>query len=171
MITGGAPTLHPDLLQELCSIIKTYDHIVTIETEGSEFVPTEADLISLSPKLSNSIPQPGTFNPYTEKEVTENDRDQHERWRRNLNVMSSLIEHHADYQFKPVISNAQDFKEIKDLQMELGIPNDKVWLMPEGLTDSQLKSRRQWVMDLCLQHGYNYTDRLHIVAFGNSRGN
>ena len=59
MITGGGPTLHPELLKELCVIGKKYNHIITIETEGSEFVQTRGDFISLSPKLSNSTPQIG----------------------------------------------------------------------------------------------------------------
>ena len=63
MITGGGPTIHPELLKELCIIGKKYNHIITIETEGSEFVQTEADCISLSSKLSNSTPRPGTWMP------------------------------------------------------------------------------------------------------------
>ena len=62
MITGGGPTLYGKLLQELCYIGKTHNHHITIETEGSEFVQTEGDLISLSPKLSNSTPRPGTVS-------------------------------------------------------------------------------------------------------------
>src|SRR5690606_4455250 len=37
MITGGGPTMHPELLIELVDYAKTQGHIVTIETEGSEF--------------------------------------------------------------------------------------------------------------------------------------
>ena len=45
-----------------------------------------------------------------------------------------------------------------------------VWLMPEGLTENQLNVRRAWLMELCEREGYNYTDRLHIIAFGDVRG-
>ena len=55
MITGGGPTLYGKLLQELCIIGKKYNHNITVETEGSEFVQTVADNISLSPKLSISF--------------------------------------------------------------------------------------------------------------------
>ena len=58
MVTGGGPTIHPELLKELCVIGKKYDHTITIETEGSEFVQKKFDCISLSPKLSNSTPRP-----------------------------------------------------------------------------------------------------------------
>ena len=86
MVTGGGPTIHPELLKELCVIGKKYDHTITIETEGSEFVQTEADCISLSPKLSNSTPRPGTWMTYANREVTEKDKQQHEKWRCNYDT-------------------------------------------------------------------------------------
>ena len=135
MITGGGPTIHSELLKELCIIGKTYNHTITIETEGSEFVQTVGDLISLSPKLSNSSPQPGSYMPYAKRKVTQKDLD-----------------------------------EVKELQHILDIPNNKVWLMPEGLVVEQLNERRRWLMELCTEHGYNYTDRLHIIAYGDTRG-
>ena len=170
MITGGGPTLHPELLKELCIIGKTHKHTITIETEGSEFVQTVADCISLSPKLSNSTPVPGTKMPFTNREVTEKDKEQHEKWRCNYKAMKQLITLHPDYQLKPVISNEQDLNEVEDLQNILDIPNDKVWLMPEGLVEEQLNERRRWLMELCTNYGYNYTDRLHIIAYGDTRG-
>ena len=170
MITGGGPTIHPKLLQELCIIGKNFNHTVTIETEGSEFVQTVADCISLSPKLENSIPKPGTWMEHANREVTEKDKQQHEKWRCNYDAMKDLIDCHEDYQLKPVISSEEDLKEVKELQKRLDIPNDMVWLMPEGLTENQLNERRAWLMELCEREGYNYTDRLHIIAFGDVRG-
>jgi organic radical activating enzyme len=84
--------------------------------------------------------------------------------------MKQLITLHPDYQLKPVISNEQDLNEVEDLQNILDIPNDKVWLMPEGLVEEQLNERRRWLMELCTNYGYNYTDRLHIIAYGDTRG-
>ena len=170
MITGGGPTSHPKLLKELCRIGKDYNHLVTIETEGSEFVQTNADCISLSPKLSNSTPIPGTYMPYIGREVTEKDRLKHEKWRCNYDAMEQLIYNHSDYQLKPVVSNEEDLEEIKTLQNILDIPNNKVWLMPEGVTDDELTKRRRWLMEYATEHGYNFTDRLHIIVYGDKRG-
>ena len=170
MVTGGGPTIHAELLKELCVIGKKYDHTITIETEGSEFVQTEADCISLSPKLSNSTPRPGTWMDYANREVTEKDKQLHEKWRCNYDAMRQLIDNHEDYQLKPVISNEKDLQEVKELQKILDIPNNMVWLMPEGLISEQLRERRVWLMKICENEGYNYTDRLHIIAFGDVRG-
>jgi len=170
MITGGGPTMHPVLLKELCKIGKSYGHLITIETEGSDFVATTADCISLSPKLSNSTPRPGTKMPYLNREVTEKDKVQHEKHRINIEAMKDLIHTHPDYQLKPVISNPEMLEEFRTLQLKLRVPNDKCWLMPEGMDDATLQKNRQWLVEYCADHGYNYTDRLHIVIYGNLRG-
>ena len=170
MITGGGPTLHSDMLIALCELVKEFNHYITIETEGSEYVETKGDLISLSPKLSNSTPRPGTWMPFLNREVTEKDKEKHEKWRCNYDAMKSLITYHPDYQMKPVISSEKDLEEVKYLQEILDVPNDKVYLMPEGLEPKQLNERRRWLMDLCVREGYNFTDRLHIIAYGDIRG-
>ena len=170
MITGGGPTLHRDMLVELCHLAKEFDHYITIETEGSDSVSTQADLISLSPKLSNSTPRPGTWMPYLNREVTEQDKEKHEKWRCNYEAMRLLLDLHPDYQLKPVISNEKDLEEVKELQKELDVPNRKVYLMPEGITKEQIESRREWLSELCQKEGYNYTDRLHILVYGDIRG-
>ena len=170
MITGGGPTSHPEMLRELCKIGKQYGHYITIETEGSEYVSTQADMISLSPKLSNSTPRPGTVIPFSGKVVTEKHKQRHEKWRCNYDAMKMLLDVHPDYQMKPVISSEKDLQEVKELQKILSVPNNKVWLMPEGLEPKQLNKRRRWLMDLCTEQGYNFTDRLHIIAYGDIRG-
>ena len=107
---------------------------------------------------------------YVNREVTEKDKQQHEKRRCNYDAMRDLLDNHEDYQLKPVISSKQDLKEVKELQEILCIPNEMVWLMPEGLTPEQLNGRRTWLMELCEQEGYNFTDRLHIIAYGDKRG-
>ena len=107
---------------------------------------------------------------YANREVTEKDKRQHEKWRCNYDAMEKLIHNHADYQLKPVVSCEEDLVEIDYIQDRLDIPNDKVWLMPEGLTPEQLNERRVWLMGLCEKEGYNFTDRLHIIAYGDKRG-
>ena len=42
--------------------------------------------------------------------------------------------------------------------------------MPEGITEAQLKEKRIDTINACIKHGFNYTDRLHIIAWGSKRG-
>jgi 7-carboxy-7-deazaguanine synthase len=108
--------------------------------------------------------------PYIGRDVTEKDKLKHEKWRCNYDAMEQLIKNHPDYQLKPVISGKEDLEEVKYLQEILDIPNNKVWLMPEGLTEDELNKRRKWLMELATDKGYNFTDRLHIIAYGDKRG-
>ena len=170
MLTGGGPLMNAQLAQEICRIAKSFRHHITIETEGSEFAQTVADCISLSPKLSNSTPRPGTIMPYLNREVTEKDKIQHEKWRTNTEAMLQLINSHPDYQLKPVISDEATLQEFLILQKQLNVPNDKCWLMPEGMDNETLQKNRKWLVEFCTKFGYNYTDRLHVVIYGDKRG-
>jgi organic radical activating enzyme len=110
------------------------------------------------------------MNPYTGKLVTEANKKQHEKWRCNYDAMKHLLENHFDYQVKPVISNKNELEEFRALQKILSVPNDKVYLMPEGLNREQLRRRRQWLSEVAVEMGYNFTDRLHIITYGDKRG-
>lgn len=173
-LTGGGPTLHKKLLPKVVELCKQNKLFTTIETEGSEFVPTVADLISLSPKMSNSTPRPGSKKPWGGV-VTEREKQQHEKFRlAAVEEMKKFIYYQKSsgrkLQLKPVISTPEDLIEFKELQQELGVDNSLCWLMPEGITDDQLKSKRQWLFEVCTKEGYNFTDRLHVITYGNKRG-
>lgn len=189
MITGGGPTLQPELLKNLCQNTKQYGHFITIETEGSEFVQTVADFISLSPKFRNSTPIAGEVHPYIGRVITEKEVRDHEKGRCNYQAMYDMVTKHKDFQIKPVINNEDQLDELEELYDKLWIIKNnyllsnlkekeryfnylraKTYCMPEGLTDEQLNRNRQWLIKECIKRGYNYTDRLHIVAFGNMRG-
>jgi 7-carboxy-7-deazaguanine synthase len=57
VITGGEPMIDSDLLT-LVRGLKAVDKHITIETAGIAYVPDmPCDLMSISPKLSNSVPE------------------------------------------------------------------------------------------------------------------
>lgn len=171
MITGGEPTYNKGTLTILCEILKSAGHFVTIETNGTLFVPTVADFLSISPKLKNSIPKVGTLLPdkLVARVVTAADRLRHEQSRVNYENTRKMIQYHPDYQLKFVVSDDEQYKEIKLIQKELGVPNDKIYLMPEGITNEQLAKRRIPIIEKAIELGYNFTDRLHIIAYGDVR--
>ena len=67
MLTGGSPTMHGALVNELTHFAHENDIFITIETEGSHFLATDypIHLLSISPKFSNSVPVIGAITPAT----------------------------------------------------------------------------------------------------------
>lgn len=182
-ISGGEPTIHPQLVKDLATIFHEYGYFVAIETNGTHFIPDSGlDFITCSPKLKNSVPIPGKAisNQYvTKTEATQEDADKHEKNRKRYDQMQNWVDNYTvqfgdasicNYQFKFVITEEKELEEVKYIQNLLGIPNDALYLMPEGSMNEYLNKRRQWLMEICVREGYNYTDRLHIIAYGNSRG-
>ncbi|WP_233263308.1 7-carboxy-7-deazaguanine synthase QueE [Caedibacter taeniospiralis] len=172
MLTGGAPTMHPALINEIMQLAHAYQLFVTLETEGSHFVKTDypIDLVSLSPKFSNSIPQLGITTPKN-KVVDQTFIDQHNKYRLNIDAISQMIAYHKDYQFKPVCDGSEaNIQEIKALISQLNIPNHKVYLMPAGSTRKEMIKAYPLIIELALQNGFNFTGRDHIIAFDDKIG-
>lgn len=173
MITGGSPSMWPELVNELTRFASTRDIIVTMETEGSHFVETEhpIDLVSISPKFSNTIPQIGVLTPGG-KPTTERFIKQHNKFRLNIDAIRKSIEYHKDYHMKIVVNPKEQPKiwyEISDFLILLKIPKNKVWIMPPGDTREELIRVYPMVMDFCTENNFNFTGREHIIAYDTQR--
>ena len=172
MLTGGSPTMHPALVNELTHFAHERNIIITIETEGSRFVETDypIDLISLSPKFSNSVPVIGAVTPGGQV-VDEKMIRIHNMKRKNTEEIKKTLAYHKDYHYKPVWDGTQEnLEEIEAYRVELGIPKDKTYIMPAGDTRNTLIKMYPKVFELCAEHGYNMTGRDHIIAFNTERG-
>jgi len=172
MLTGGSPTMHPALVNELTHLANERNIIITIETEGSAFVETDypLGLISLSPKFSNSVPVVGTLTP-AGKVVDERFIKIHNRKRLNTEAIKRMIEFHSDYHYKPVWDGSKgNLEEIEEYRVQLNIPKDKTFIMPAGDTREQLIKMYPIVFNMCAEQGYNMTGRDHIIAFNTERG-
>lgn len=175
-ITGGEPTINQHLLAQIVDVCKEYDYFVAIETNGTNvFRIPGIDFVTVSPKLSSSLPRPGTTVDLLDEdyEVQIVDYDKHQRNRVNTDALKNIIREYStqykDYQFKFVITNERDLKEVESVKNIAQIPRSKIWLMPEGITPEQIALKRPWVMETAIENGYNYSDRLHILAYGNKR--
>ena len=155
VVTGGEPMIAPGI-PELTGALRARGLHITIETAGTVFAPVACDLMSISPKLSNSTPE-GPF------------RNQHERLRIQPAVLSQLMAI-CDYQLKFVIAAESDLAEARQLIATLRAPASKVILMPEGISVETQNARSPWVSELAKQHGYRFSPRLHIYLYGNKRG-
>jgi organic radical activating enzyme len=82
------------------------------------------------------------------------------------------LEAFRDYpqaRFKFVITNGGDFQEAKELVEIIGIPSKRVWMMPEGTDPRDLKENGELVAEWALKAGFNFTTRLHVLLWGNTR--
>jgi 7-carboxy-7-deazaguanine synthase len=155
VVTGGEPMIAPGIV-ELTNRLHDLGRHITIETAGTVYAPVACDLMSISPKLANSTPE-GPF------------RTQHERLRIQPDVLRRLMATY-EHQLKFVIAQPEDAAEVAALIRELGADPAKVILMPEGIDATILRERAVWLADLCKEHGYRFSPRLHIDLWVSRRG-
>jgi 7-carboxy-7-deazaguanine synthase len=171
MLTGGSPTMQPALVNELTHFAEKRGIFITIETEGSHYVETDypIGLVSLSPKFSNSVPKLGVLTPQG-KEVDQKMIDQHNKLRLNKIAIQNMISCHYDYHYKPVWDGTEEtLAEIESFRVEMNIPKWKTWVMPAGDTREELIKMYPIVMEMCMNKGYNFTGREHIIAYDTKR--
>ncbi len=153
VITGGEPLLQKRALEPLVRSLKSKGFSFEIETNGT--IPPGAILgkaigqWNVSPKLANSGNQPGT------REVP--------------NALNSFGQLPNAY-FKFVISEREDLEEVRTLAQRYGVPKERVLLMPEGTTVKKVQERGRWLVQACVDEGYRFTTRLHILLWGDKRG-
>lgn len=171
MITGGSPTMYPDLLEKLTEFAAERNIFTTMETEGSKFVPTtnKIDLISLSPKFSNSVPKLGILTPKGNL-VDEKMIIQHNKFRLNYDEIRKTLDYHKDYHYKPVWNGDEKIlQEIEEFRMLMNIPKNKTWLMPAGDSREILIEMYPIVIKKCIEMGYCFSSREHIIAYDKKR--
>ena len=163
VITGGEPLANMALFIDLLRLVKSKHKFVTVETNGTIMPPTElpcsVDLISISPKLFNSIPV------HDERRA-----ELHKERRYQPTAILRWGKVAKDFQLKFVVSSERDMEEISEIISGLCVKPSHVYLMPEGKTNAELARKRKWVADLCLKYHCNYCDRLHVIVWGDKRG-
>lgn len=158
VLTGGEPMLFEPIVW-LASELKERGHTITIETAGTVYRDLPCDLMSISPKLSNSIPPDSEWH------------DRHDSNRLNFEVLTRLVENY-NCQLKFVIADQkQDVQEIEAILARLPkMSPDKVLIMPEGTDAERLKLSLSALVPLAMQTGWRLCPRLHIELFGNTKG-
>jgi 7-carboxy-7-deazaguanine synthase len=153
--TGGEPMMQQKALTELMLMLKNDDpgYFFEIETNGT-YLPNPAfdaliNQYNVSPKLENSGNQarirdkPAAMRAYAASEKAN---------------------------FKFVIGSSMDTIEVHGLIKKYQICKKQIWLMPQASNRTSLENARQNVVDLCLAHGYNYSDRLHVQIWDSKKG-
>ena len=158
VITGGEPMTNSDLA-ELVRKLKELKKHITIETAGTTFIADmPCDLMSISPKLSNSTPD--------EPELAET----HEALRLDVAVLRKLIDNYK-YQLKFVVDSQDDLAEIQQTIEKLGnVDSEKVMLMPQAATRDELLVKSPMVAEMCKRTGFAFCQRLQVLLWNNERG-
>ena len=158
VITGGEPMVHPGL-PELVRECKAAGRHVTIETAGIAYIPDlPCDLMSISPKLSNSVPD-------DVRSAT-----MHEDSRLDLAVLGELISNY-NHQLKFVVDSVNDLAEIQEILDKLGgVDTEKVMLMPQVATRDELLSQAPMVAEMCKLVGFAFSQRLQVLLWNSERG-
>lgn len=73
-------------------------------------------------------------------------------------------------QFKFVVADDGDVAEALALVEAHAIPAARVWLMAEGRDPETLGERGPWLAKTCSRNGVNFSPRLHIHLWGDTRG-
>jgi len=160
VLTGGEPMLFAELIPLTVGLHQRGRHI-TIETAGTLYLPVKCDLMSVSPKLSNSIPQGEGWEKW---------RRRHELHRYDAEAIRRLA---AEYncQWKFVIDAVEDCLEVEDfLARHTEINRRDVMLMPQGIDIEALKEKERWLAPYCAAHGLQFCPRKQIEWFGVGRG-
>ena len=157
--TGGEPTIkgHQEAIANFTSYwfantggyLGDFKPYYEIETNGTVIIDDRLwgslDQINCSPKLSNS--------GMTEKQ------------RINPDAIKRIMEH-PNYQFKFVISNEEDIKELfRDFIDAFSIPLSKVVCMPGLDSQTDFHERTQFVLEMAKKYKFRGLTRLHISAW------
>jgi organic radical activating enzyme len=73
-------------------------------------------------------------------------------------------------QFKFVVADDADVAEALALVERHAIPRSRVWLMAEGRDPATLDARGRWLAETCSKNELNFSPRLHIHLWGDTRG-
>ena len=160
VVTGGEPMLFAELIP-LCAELRAAGRHITIETAGTLYLPVACDLMSISPKLSNSTPSERRAGAW---------RDRHERTRHAPAVIHRLLADY-DYQLKFVVESPADCDEIERYLAEFPeVDRRRVLLMPQGTDLAHLTAIREWLEPLCQAREFVFCPRKHIEWYGAKRG-
>lgn len=153
VVTGGEPLLRSDLHDALLDLLLcAYPYItVEVETNATRPLPRWHPRVAynLSPKLAHSgVNQAKAYRP--------------EVW--------DTAAARSDCRFKFVCATPDDVAEAAALCARHEVPPDRVWIMPEGVTPEAVQAHTEAIADSVVGAGFNLSPRLHVTAWGDTRG-
>jgi 7-carboxy-7-deazaguanine synthase len=167
VVTGGEPMVNPEL-PDLARALKERNKHITIETSGINFLAgLSCDLMSISPKLSNSGQTDSLINSSA-----------------YISSIKQLVRRYP-YQLKFVVDSADDLPEIQEFIKQIGanigkefetyrgaakMAATRIMLMPQAKKRDELIAKSPMVAQMCKETGYVFCQRLHILLYDGVRG-
>lgn len=152
VITGGEPALQSTELVKLAESLHENAIRVELETNGTVTLGPLVDYLDLvvaSPKLHNS------------------GHKHHQRIRRAV-LQDLSLRHNVVFKF--VVRSVGDLHEVDKIVRELGIGEQRVWIMPEARTPVELIAGLTDIAQAVADRGWSVSNRLHILVWGDERG-
>jgi len=148
VVTGGEPCEFPGLGALLDQALLRWPR-VEVETSGILPPPRSNPHLfyNVSPKLPSATPRSA------------------ETW---AHAKTWLEEPNAT--FKIVVGDDPDLAEALRLVALHQLPAARVMLMPEGVTDAEVRARAAALAEACKRHGFRLSPRLQVWMWGAKRG-
>lgn len=158
VLTGGEPLLYwkDEEFQKFMKYYIDHGYHITIETNGSLDINLIHDwqkkiLFSISVKLSNS--------------------GESVKKRLNIKSLTNMINFADESYLKFVVDKLFLSKAQEEIDNILNdIPSVEVYLMPLGDTADIIDKNSLSVIEMAINNGFKYSDRLHIRVWNNKRG-
>lgn len=152
IITGGEPMLQQWAIPEIKALTNCH---IDIESNGTRMPTADTieavELFCISPKLSHaSDPE-------------------------NLRIVKPALAAYAELSkqgkaiFKFVAQTVDDFTEIDQLQQGADIPDEAIWIMPEGANAKDMMTSAYALADAVIDRGWNFTLRQHTLIWDTER--
>jgi 7-carboxy-7-deazaguanine synthase len=151
VITGGEPLIQRKAVYELAgrALMTGPWTAVEIETNGTQspLLPLAGMSYNVSPKLQHAGTTQAGIRP---------------------DVLAEFVDRPAVFKF--VAAHPSDLGEVDAVCAEVGIPADRVWIMPEGKTPEDVAAHGTALAADVIARGWNLSTRLHVSLWGDRRG-
>ncbi len=167
IVTGGEPLLQQNRLTTF--LTRLSDVGCAFVDEGLNVVPAVYTEVETNGTIIPDDSFAGLVDHWNVSAKLSNNGDPREK----RHVPEALQWHaynpHSYWKF--VICDQNDIKELFSEFIEpFNLDHNKIWLMPEGTTDEELKEKAEWIAELCKQHCFNFSHRLQVYIWGQVTG-
>lgn len=154
VITGGEPMLQQRSLVPLVDLLNDAGVAIEVETNGTlsvrpELVTSPAWIgWNVSPKLSGSGVDPA------------------------LAIVPEALGQYVGLgaRFKFVVGSLAELDEVSRVVELLNVDPCRIWIMPEGRTPEAVLAGARALVEPVIERGWNLSQRLHVLLWGDERG-